>query len=133
MLASFVASNVRLFVAALNPYQLLLLLPLIMDKIPSRTAIAPRFLSGSSFITDYSLPTFRTYGKNSKVIVAFKDGNVERGRILEIYTESTHQDNSDAEDRNIRYSYDILTRQGVIKKFGCENVLDAECLPVKEE
>lgn len=103
-----------------------------MEKISSRTAIAPRFLSSSSFITDYSLPQFRTYGKNSKVIVAFKDGNVERGRILDIYTEST-QDNADAEDRNIRYSYDILTRKGVIKKFGCENVLDADCLPVKEE
>lgn len=78
------------------------------------------------------MPQFRTYGKNSKVIVAFKDGNVERGRILDIYTEST-QDNADVEDRNIRYSYDILTRKGVIKKFGCENVLDADCLPVKEE
>ena len=104
-----------------------------MDGVPLRAASAPQMLPSSSFLTTYSLPKFRTYGKNSKVIVAFKDGNVERGRILEIYTEPTHQDAADSEDRHIRYNYDILTRKGVIKKFGCENVLDAECLPVKEE
>jgi len=100
-----------------------------MDSAPSEATLAPRL----SLVNDYSLPKFRTYGRNSKVIVAFKDGNVERGRILEIYAESHHQGNANIEDISVRYNYDILTRKGVIKKFGCENVLDAECLPVKEE